>query len=165
MKRFILFSLIAFAVSGCKLLESIISDYGIFMRNDTNTNIVVWGTYDQTMGTRLPDEKSVTELVVPSKNLSVSPYEFIMGQGYDWTKSLSATDTIRVFVFDSEKYKETDWSTIRDQYLFLLRYDLTKAELDALGWRIAYPPTTKMKDIKMWPPYEEAIKNAESLKP
>ena len=165
MKRFILFSLIAFAVSGCKHLESTISEYGIFMRNDTNKNIVVWGTYDQTMGARLPDERPVSELIAPSINMSISPYEFIMGQRYDWVKSLSDTDTIRVFVFDSEKYKETDWSTIRDQYLFLLRYDLTKAELDALGWRIAYPPTTKMKEINMWPPYEEAIKNAESLKP
>lgn len=48
---------------------------------------------------------------------------------------------IYAVVFDSEKYKETDWSTIRDQYLFLLRYDLTKAKLNVLGWRIAYPPT------------------------
>ncbi|MBO5419075.1 MAG: membrane lipoprotein lipid attachment site-containing protein [Bacteroidales bacterium] len=161
MKRFILFLFITFTVSGCKLLESIISEHGISMCNLSNNEVVVWGTYDQTMGTRLPDEKPVTELVVPSKNLSVSPYDFIMRQGYDWTKSLSATDTIRVFVFDSEKYKETDWSTIRDQYLILLRYDFTKAELDALGWLIAYPPTPEMKDIKMWPPYEEVIKNAQ----
>ena len=161
MKRFILFLFITFTVSGCKLLESIISEYGIFMCNLSNNEVVVWGTYDQTMGTRLPDEKPVTELVVPSKNLSVSPYEFIMSQGYDWTKSLSATDTIRVFVFDSEKYRETDWAAICDQYLILLRYDFTKAELDALGWHIAFPPTPEMKDIKMWPPYEEAIKNAQ----
>lgn len=48
---------------------------------------------------------------------------------------------IYAVVFDSDKYKETDWSTIRDQYSFLLRYDLTKAKLNVLGWRIAYPPT------------------------
>ena len=57
-----------------------------------------------------------------------------MGQGYDWTKSLSDTDTISVFVFDSKQYEETDWFAIRDQ-------------------------------IKMWPSYEESIKNAEALKP
>lgn len=60
--------------------------------------------------------------------------KFIKGQGYDWTKSLSDTDTIRVFVFDSKQYEETDWFAIRDQ-------------------------------IKMWPSYEESIKNAEALKP
>lgn len=165
MKRFILYLFIAFVVSGCDLLRSIISDHGIFMRNDTNKRIVVWGTYDQTIGTRLPDERPVCELIVPSAYLEISPFVHIMKQGDDWTKSLSATDTIRVFVFDSEKYRETDWAAICDQYLILGRYDLTKAELDVLGWRIAFPPTPEMKDIKMWPPYEEAIKNTESLKP
>ena len=53
-------------------------------------------------------------------------------------KKVLAFNTVYV---DSEKYKETDWSTIRDQYSFLLRYDLTKAKLNVLGWRIAYPPT------------------------
>ena len=49
MKRFILFLLIAIAVPGCKFLESIIADYGIFVRNDTNDHLIVWGTYDQKM--------------------------------------------------------------------------------------------------------------------
>ena len=84
-----------------------------------------------------------------------------MGQSYDWTKSLSDIDTIRVFVLDKKQYDETDWDTIRDQYQILQRYDFAKADLNFLGWRIAYPPTPEMKDIKMWPPYEEAIKNAE----
>ena len=60
-----------------------------------------------------------------------------------------------MFVFDSEKYEKTDWSAIRDQYLILQRYDFTKAELDVLGWHISYPPSSEMKDIKMWSPYEE----------
>ena len=29
--------------------------------------------------------------------------KFIKGQGYDWNKSLSDTDTIRVFVFHSKQ--------------------------------------------------------------
>ena len=158
MKRFILFLFITFTVSGCKLLESIISEYGIFMCNLSNNEVVVWGTYDQTNGTRLPNERPVCERIHPIEEMSRYYSTFIMSEGKDWPKSLSDTDTIRVFVFDSEKYNETDWSTIRDQYLILLRYDFTKAELDALGWLIAYPPTPEMKDIKMWPPYEEVIK-------
>ena len=165
MKRFILFLFITFTVSGCKLLESIIAEHGIFMCNLSNNEVVVWGTYDQTNGTRLPNERPVCEPINPIEEMSHYYSTFIMSEGKDWPKSLSDTDTIRVFVFDSEKYNETDWSTIRDQYLILLRYDFTKAELDALGWLIAYPPTPEMKDIKMWPPYEEVIKNAESLNP
>ena len=42
---------------------------------------------------------------------------------------------IYAVVFDSDKYKETEWSTIRDQYSFLLRYDLTKANTtDAINF-------------------------------
>lgn len=161
MKRFILFLLIAFVVSGCDLLRSIITEHGIFMRNDTNDHLLVWGTYDQNNGTRLPDGRPECYPVHPSKYCSQSPYTFIMGQGYDWPKSLSDTDTIRVFVLDKKQYDETDWDTIRDQYQILQRYDFAKADLNFLGWHIAYPPTPEMKDIKMWPSYEEAIKNAE----
>ena len=47
MKRLILFLFIAFAVSGCKYLESIIPTYyGLWMRNDTVKTIGVWGTYE-----------------------------------------------------------------------------------------------------------------------
>ena len=84
-----------------------------------------------------------------------------MNESKAWSRSLSNTDTVRVFVLDKKQYDETDWDTIRDQYLILQRYDFAKADLNFLGWHIAYPPTPEMKDIKMWPPYEEAIKNAE----
>ena len=84
-----------------------------------------------------------------------------MSERKAWPRSLSNTDTVRVFVLDKKQYDEIDWSTIQDQYLIMQRYDFLKADLDALGWHIAYPPTPEMKDIKMWPPYEEAIKNAE----
>ena len=143
-------------LSSCSFFEALVgTEYGIYMRNDTDKRIVVWGTYDQTIGTRLPEERPVGELIVPSANLDISPYDFIMAQGRDWAKSLSGTDTVRVFVFDSEEYEKTDWSAIRDQYLILQRYDFTKAELDVLGWHISYPPSSEMKDIKMWPPYKE----------
>ena len=164
MKRFILFLLIAIAVSGCKFLESIISEYGIDMSNLSNNEVVVWGTYDQTNGTRLPNERPMCEPVRPTEDMSRYYSTFIMSESKAWPRSLSNTDTVRVFVLDKKQYDETDWDTIRDQYLILQRYDFAKADLNFLGWHIAYPPTPEMKDIKMWPSYEEAIKNAETLK-
>ena len=161
MKRFILFSLTAFAVSSCKFLESIISEYGIWMNNLSNNEVVVWGTYVQTNGTKLPNERPVCDQVDRTADMSFYYSDVIMKQGKDWRKDLSATDTIRIFVFDKEIFEKTHWSVIRDQYLILQRYDFTKAELATLGWHIAYPPTLEMKDIKMWPPYEEAIKQYE----
>lgn len=165
MRKFISLFALLLLVS-CSFFEVLVGTvYGIQMRNDTQKNLVVCGTYDQTIGTRLPDEKPVCQLIVPSVNLEISPYEFIMGQRYDWTKSLSDKDTIRIYIFDSEEFEKTDWSDISNEYLIMQRYDFSKADLDTLGWIISYPPTPEMKDIKMWPPYEEAIKNAESVNP
>ena len=161
MKKYILSSLAVLFFMSCSLIEAIISEYGIDMSNLSNNEVVVWGTYDQTNGTRLPNERPMCEPVPPTEDMSRYYSTFIMSESKAWSRSLSNTDTVRVFVLDKKQYDETDWDTIRDQYLILQRYDFSKADLNLLGWHIAYPPTPEMKDIKMWPPYEEAIKNAE----
>lgn len=51
-----------------------------------------------------------------------------------------------------------------NKYL-LQEYEIYYDELEKLGRHLYYPPTPEMKDIKMWPPYEEAIKNTESVNP
>ena len=138
------------------------------MRNDTVKTIGVWGTYEQPADTLLPQNKPNTEFVAPSAYLDDklnNPYEMIMRESYNWLKQLSDDDTIRVFIFDLEILENTDWSVIRDQCLVKQRYDFTKEQLRGLTLWFSYPPTPEMKDIKMWPPYEEAIQNAEFLKP
>ena len=74
-------------------------------------------------------------------------------------------DTLIIQVFDSRIIDEYIWSKIRSDYMILQQYFVSLENLQSVDWRISYPPTPEMKDIKMWPPYEEAIKNAESLKP
>lgn len=78
-----------------------------------------------------------------------------------------------LFVYKWEPTKElfenVDEECFRNDEYFI-RYDLTLKDIYSLcdkegTLHISYPPTPEMKDIKMWPPYEEAIKNAESLKP
>ena len=164
MKRLILFLFIAFAVSGCKYLESIISIYGLWMRNDTVKTIGVWGTYEQPTDTLLPQNKPNIEFIPESAYLDDkwnNPYDMVMGDSYNWLKQLSDNDTIRIYIFDLEVFENTDWSIIREQYLVKQRYDFTKEQLRGLTLRFSYPPTPEMKDIKMWPPYEEAIKQDE----
>ena len=78
-----------------------------------------------------------------------------------YEKQLSDNDTIRIYIFDLEVFENTDWSIIREQYLILQRYDFTKAYLWGLNRGFAYPPNPEMKGVKMWPPYEEAIKQDE----
>ena len=60
-----------------------------------------------------------------------------------------------VFIFDSEVLENIEWKEIRDNYMILKRYDLSLEDLQKLDFTLYYPPTEEMKDIKMYPPYEE----------
>jgi len=62
-------------------------------------------------------------------------------------------DTIFVFVFDATLIENTPWDIVVRDNLVLRRYHLTLEDLQRLNWRIAYPPTEEMRDIKMYPPF------------
>ncbi|WP_291529407.1 hypothetical protein [Bacteroides sp. UBA939] len=63
------------------------------------------------------------------------------------------TDTMSIFFFDPDTLAKYEWETIRQDYKILVRYDLSHNDLKALDWRIYYPPTEKMKNMKMYPLY------------
>lgn len=63
-----------------------------------------------------------------------------------------------LFLLDKDVVDNVPWETVREDYMILQRYDLSIADLEKLNWTIYYPPTEAMKDIYMYPPYEEAVK-------
>ncbi|MEC3882082.1 hypothetical protein [Parapedobacter sp. 10938] len=63
------------------------------------------------------------------------------------------SDTISLFVLDREIYDKTPWEEVRDGYMVLQRYDVSLKDLHSLNFKLSYPPTATMKDIKMFPPY------------
>ena len=67
-------------------------------------------------------------------------------------------DTISIFLFDEETVETVPWETVVKEYLVLQRYDLSIEDFKRLDNDIHYPPTPEMRDIHMWPPYEEAVK-------
>ena len=64
-------------------------------------------------------------------------------------------DTLWYFVFDAAIVENTPWEVVARDYLVLKRYDLTLKDLQRLDWKITYPPTETMKDVKQYPPYGE----------
>lgn len=62
------------------------------------------------------------------------------------------------FFLDKDVVDNVPWETVREDYMILQRYDLSIADLEKLNWTIYYQPTEAMKDIYMYPPYEEAVK-------
>ena len=50
---------------------------------------------------------------------------------------------------------EKSWADIRKDNDYIVRYDLTYYDLLELDLTIPFPPTEDMRDMKMWPPYDE----------
>ena len=91
-------------------------------------------------------------------------------------------DTLSLFILESRLlenevwvdkdggyWKNDAWLKAMEETDVLARYDLSLEDIDRFRddkgvVTLYYPPTPEMKDIKMWPPYKEAIKKAESLK-
>ena len=62
-------------------------------------------------------------------------------------------DTLVVFVFNSDTLALYGWEYSKNNYCISQRYDLSLSDLQRLSWRLQFPPTEGMRDIKMWPPY------------
>ena len=80
---------------------------------------------------------------------------------FKWEKIFSRLpkDTMSVFIFHTDTLKKYTWEEVRDRYMILKRYDLSYDDIVRLHNKynvpeIPYPPDERMKDMKMWPPYE-----------
>jgi hypothetical protein len=62
-------------------------------------------------------------------------------------------DSLYIAVFDAERTDKND--SLR----FVVSYLLSLDDLHKLDYHLAYPPTEKMRDLHMWPPYDELIKD------
>jgi len=78
------------------------------------------------------------------------------GRHGDWKYEFEHNiDTLMIYIFDEEVLKNNAWEDVINNYLVLQRYDLSLQDLEKLNWKICYPPTEAMKDMKMYPPYKE----------
>lgn len=63
-----------------------------------------------------------------------------------------SSDTLMVFIMDAERIESDD---ILINNTVIQRYDLSLPDLQKINWILTYPPSAKMKNIKMYPPYRE----------
>ena len=68
-------------------------------------------------------------------------------------KDLIPSDTMMIYIFDAEVLETEEWSDVIHDYKVLIRYDLSQNDLKYLDWKVTYPPTEAMKDMKMYPSY------------
>lgn len=81
-------------------------------------------------------------------------YDLIATVNRTWDEKYNEdfpADTMSIFVLHADTFNLHDWSTIREDYKILIRYDLSLDDLKRLNYNIYYPPTPEMEGIKMYP--------------
>jgi len=64
-------------------------------------------------------------------------------------------NSVPFYVFDAQKVDAVGIDNIRENYDVLVRYDFSEDDMDRLNWSFCYPPDESMKDVHMYPSYEE----------
>ena len=105
--------------------------------------------------TSLPFEYPLLEQVGPTTNFPGG----ILFSDDDWISAMSPNDTLRLFIFQDDIVDNYGWEKVHDDYMILVRYDLSKEDIQRLNADIHYPPIEEMRDVHMYPPYEEVIEN------
>jgi len=58
---------------------------------------------------------------------------------YEYIINTSSTKMLYIFIFDAKIIETVPWDTVKKNYMLLKRYDMTKAQLDSINWKINYP--------------------------
>lgn len=150
--------------------------YFLVLENRSNHNVLVyWATdyahpelYSVYPDTLLPDNyyyncyyngqtDSIDSYIIPSNGQSALD----VGIEFDDFFSFLPQDTLSVFVIHGDTALTKPWKDIRGKNNYIVRYDLSYNDYINLKECIPFPPTEAMRDMKMWPPYEEVRKRYE----
>ena len=66
---------------------------------------------------------------------------------------------LSVYLFDPIIVNEYGWETVMRDEMILVQYELLENDARRLDCRVSYPPNEEMKNVLMYPPYEEVIEN------
>lgn len=127
-------------------------DYKHSFRFSNNSDVDVYiylGVADRDLGGTLYPDTAVAEVKcgVPFNKGESRYYDY----NYEYNKGY--TNVLSLFIFDADTFNTYSWEEIKNGYKILKRYDLSPQDIERLKYRISYPPTATMRDIKMYPPY------------
>ena len=135
------------SVSSCyKLHEDEGHHFKIYFENLWNKSIVInyhidWHWYDD------PFEAYSDSLFFKVKPGGIDSKLMKFNDYYEI--ALEDKDSVVIYVFDAEQPDK------KDSECLLVRYHLSKKDLQKVNFHISFPPTEAMKDFYMKPTYEE----------
>lgn len=171
MKKNIIVSLV-FILTLCSCHRLLNSWYTTLeLANDSEHSIIVyWALGNHPEGTEYPDtiltdayfrEDSPTDTSIIYNLVQSGNKEVVRLDGFeveDYFALCLDEDTLSVFVIHGDTALTRPWKDIKDENNYIVRYDLSYNDYVNLKECIPFPPTEAMRDMKMWPPYEEVRK-------
>jgi hypothetical protein len=86
----------------------------------------------------------------------------LSGRGnFEAVYSEKGVDTLSFFFLSRNTITKYGWSNVYANYRILVRYDLSLSDINHLKSRLSYPPSTDMRYMKMYPPYEDVLRKEE----
>ena len=79
------------------------------------------------------------------------------GYSYDWLLSFTQEGILSVFVFDQALADSKGWELTFSGNNYIVRYDLSVKDLELLQGTICFPPSELMRNVRMFPAYEEVV--------
>lgn len=138
--------------------------------NSEHSIIVYWALGNHPEGTEYPDTiltdvyfrgDSPTDTSIIYNLVQSGNKEVVRLDGFeveDYFALCLDEDTLSVFVIHGDTALTRPWKDIKGKNNYIVRYDLSYSDYMNLNGCVPFPPTEAMRDMKMWPPYEEVRK-------
>lgn len=105
------------------------------------------------VGVPSSSEPSIYKVVPHERNRSALNMARVYWETIFKDGSQIPSDTLMVYIYDAELMDSKTFDHIYNTVI--QRYDLSLQDLQWLNWKISYPPSEEMKNIKMYPPYKK----------
>ena len=159
MKTFIPVFLIAllFSANGC--MEP--GDVDIYLTNHSNIKLAVFVADGLNSGFSYPDTTLPASLNAFCIRQNIVDTCVIWGSTcgtYERLLSTTQKGILSVYIFNQDTINKYGWTGtfLNDQYI--VRYDLSADYFCPPLADISFPPSEKMINVRMWPPYETVLK-------
>jgi hypothetical protein len=152
MKTSLIFPLIFITLIGCENV-SVDKIYTIILDNNTGNQLFYHVGIDDSPliypNINLPENKQ--DLKLPKITTNV-----VLGTQTKWKDRFKElpSDTLSIYFFNPDTLSKYSWEEIRENYKVLKKYDLSIQDLEKLNFKVVYPPTPEMSNIRQYPPYK-----------
>ena len=139
------------------------SHYNILFHNEADYDVFIedgeGDYYDTSLSWML-------NVMTPGWHLKVESHCDNIDAFFSWDtyESILKHDTLMVFVFNADTLSTYGWDYAKEHYMVAQRYDLSLSDLQNLNWRLTFPPTEEMRNMKMWPSYGTYDEHGNRLK-